>query len=64
MNTENQKIVQRVNFVSLVQAQEIFGVSRSFLYQLKGKDKLQFYYVESKPFIKISEFESLMTIEE
>ena len=54
----------QVKFVSLKQTQEIFGVSRSFLYQLKSKGKLKFYHVESKPFIKISEFEDLMNVME
>lgn len=50
----------KTKFVSLRQALELFDISRSFLYQLKRKGKLKFYYIESKPFIKVEDFEALM----
>jgi hypothetical protein len=54
------QITPATKFVSLPQAQQLFGISRSFLYQLRGRGELKFHYVAAKPFIKISEFENLM----
>lgn len=52
------------NFLTLKQAQQMYNISRAFIYQLRKKKKLQFYHVEGKPFIKISEFEQLMKAED
>lgn len=50
------------NFLSIDQTMKAYGVSKSFLYQVKKTGKLKFYYIlgKRKPFIKISEFEALM----
>lgn len=54
----------KTNFISIAQTMQAFGISKSFLYQLRKKGKLKFYYVETKPFIKVEDFEDLMTPED
>lgn len=51
------------NFISFSQAMKMYGISRSFLYQLKKVGKLDHYHILGKPFLKISDFEALMTTE-
>lgn len=50
---------RKTNFLSLNETAKAYGFSRHFLYQLKDQGKLKFYYINTKPFIKIDEFESL-----
>lgn len=52
------------SYLSLPQVQRIYSVSRPFLYQLRREKKLRFHYLESKPFIKVSEWESLFRPED
>lgn len=50
------------NYLTIKKAQAMYGVSRSFFYQLKKTGQLNFHYIPGKktPFIKLSEFERLM----
>lgn len=58
--TANMLTPVGANYLSLPQIQSTFGVSRSFIYQLRRQRKLSFHYILSKPFVRVSDFESLM----
>src|SRR5690606_1572994 len=51
---------QGIDFMSIAETQKTFGVSRSFIYSLRRNRLLKLYHVEAKPFIRVSEFQSLM----
>jgi len=46
-------------FLTLDQAQDHYGFSRSFIYQLRREQGLRFHYLSKKPYLKVSEIDKL-----
>lgn len=52
------------SFLPLSKVQELYGVSKDFLYKLRREQGLKIWHLGSKPFVKPEDLESLMTLEE
>jgi hypothetical protein len=56
----NQQLVVKPGFLSINQITAVYGLSRSYLYQLRYERKILHYELGSRTFIKVAELEDLI----